>query len=127
MKQKAVAFEVPRSFHRWAQGFAGSLGWFVKGEGEISFSAETLRLLAAKTANDKTVDVQLNDHGRERAFIWHPPLTLTVQARFFPFRGQFPGHGRIRILEQASQTEPGASSMVCPGQCGSFLLHHHRR
>ena len=82
MKQKAVEFDVPQTFQNWAKGFNGALRWFVKGEGEIEFSEERLRVMAGKTTDKLTVDVQLNDHGREREFIWEPPLKLTIQARF---------------------------------------------
>lgn len=82
MKQKAVEFEPPQTFIQWGKGFGGALRWFVKGEGKIDFAEEVLRMVAAKTTEERTVDVQLNDHGRERAFIWEPPLTLTLRARF---------------------------------------------
>ncbi len=82
MKQKAVEFDAPPTFHHWAQGFDGSLRWFVKGSGDIEFTDETLRVVAGETTAEHTVDVQLNDHGRERDFLWQPPLTLTMKARF---------------------------------------------
>ena len=91
MKQKAVEFEVPDAFTEWAHGFGGALRWFVKGEGQITFDDETLRVVAGETSAEKTVDVQLNDHGRERDFIWQPPLTLTLQARFSHTRDEFQG------------------------------------
>ena len=82
MKQKAVEFDVPQAFSRWAAGFGGALRWFVMGEGEISFDVDCLRVVSGITTAEHTVDVQLNDHGRERDFIWNPPLTLTLRARF---------------------------------------------
>ncbi|MEM7113858.1 MAG: hypothetical protein AAF614_15590 [Chloroflexota bacterium] len=81
MKQKAVEFDVPQTFAQWAQGFGGALRWFVKGTGEITFKGDVLRVVAGETTDERTVDVQLNDHGRERDFIWQPPLTLTLKAR----------------------------------------------
>lgn len=82
LKQKAAEFDVPQTFTKWAKGFGGALRWFVKGTGKIEFTEETLRVVAGETTVERTVDVQLNDHGRERHFIWQPPLTLTLQARF---------------------------------------------
>ena len=82
MKQKAVEFDVPQAFTQWAAGFGRALRWFVKGTGEIEFRDDVLRVVASETTDEHTVDVQLNDHGRERDFLWQPPLTLTMQARF---------------------------------------------
>ncbi|MGB1249429.1 MAG: hypothetical protein ACPG8W_02270 [Candidatus Promineifilaceae bacterium] len=91
MKQKAAEFDVPNTFIRWAKGFGGALRWFVKGSGKIEFIDETLRVVANETTVEHTVDVQLNDHGRERNFIWQPPLTLTIQARFSHATDHFQG------------------------------------
>ena len=91
MKQKAVEFDVPQIFSNWAKGFDGALRWFVKGAGKIDFSEETLRVVAETTTDKLTVDVQLNDHGRERDFIWEPPLKLTIQARFSHSIDRFQG------------------------------------
>ena len=91
MKQKAVEFDVPHQFTNWATGFGTALRWFVKGSGRIEFVDERLQLVADETTDERTVDVQLNDHGRERDFIWQPPLTLTLEARFSHSRDQFQG------------------------------------
>ena len=82
MKQRAVEHEVPQPFVQWAGGFDGALRWFVKGTGRIEFEEALLKVISGETTDERTVDVQLNDHGREREFIWNPPLTLTLQARF---------------------------------------------
>lgn len=91
MKQRAVEFDVPQTFTQWAQGFGDALRWFVKGTGQIEFHDDVLRVVAGETTVEHTVDVQLNDHGRERDFIWQPPLTLTLQARFSHSVDQFQG------------------------------------
>lgn len=82
MKQKAVELDVPVTFTIWAKGFGRTLRWFVKGVGEITFVDEILRVVAGETTLARTVDVQLNDHGRERRFLWQPPVALTIKARF---------------------------------------------
>ena len=91
MKQKAVEFDVPHAFTQWATGFGKALRWFVKGTGQIEFTEDVLRVVAGETRVEHTVDVQLNDHGRERNFIWQPPLTLTMQARFSHSTEHFQG------------------------------------
>ena len=92
MKQKAVEFDVPESCTQWAGLLGERLRWFVKGKGQIAFTDEQLlRIVAAETPVERTVDVQLNDHGRERDFIWQPPLILTMQARFSHAEDQFHG------------------------------------
>ena len=91
MKQKAVEFDVPQIFTKWADGFGKSLRWFVKGAGKIEFNGKMLRVVAGETSVERTVDVQLNDHGRERNFIWQPPVTLTMQVRFSHSQDSFHG------------------------------------
>lgn len=91
MKQRAVEFDVPSSFVKWAKGFGDGLRWFVKGSGKIDFDGDVLQVVADETTDELTVDVQLNDHGREREFVWEPPLTLTLQARFSHAAEEFQG------------------------------------
>lgn len=76
--------EVPidPGFADFAQGFSPDLRWIVKGRGHITYKDGILRLTAAEQDEKVNVDIQLNDHGRERHFLWEPPLTLTIEARF---------------------------------------------
>ncbi|MEM8861039.1 MAG: hypothetical protein AAGD96_22170 [Chloroflexota bacterium] len=91
MKQRAVEHNVPQTFRDWAGGFKEGLRWFVKGDGLIAFADGILRVVAEETSNERTVDVQINDHGREREFVWEPPITLTIEARFSHSADHFQG------------------------------------
>src|SRR5688572_18733040 len=57
---------------------------FVKGGGALEATGETLRLINTDTVSSQYTNAQIDDYQRlpRRDFLWRPPLTLTVEARF---------------------------------------------
>jgi len=57
---------------------------YVKGTGVLETTGSTLRFVTADVTSRKYSDAQIDDYQGlpRRRFLWRPPLTLTVRARF---------------------------------------------
>lgn len=80
----------------------------VVGNGALAWTGSTLRLVNTDTTADRYTNAQIDDYqGRpRRAFLWRPPLTLTVRARF-----SHPGFAPPTDQDWAA-ARPG----TCPGE-----------
>jgi hypothetical protein len=66
---------------------------FIRGAGALEFTGPTLRLVNTTPTAARYTDAQLDDYQTlpRRRFLWRPPLSLTVQARFSHPTGQLRG------------------------------------
>ncbi|MFC1975316.1 hypothetical protein ACFLXQ_02830, partial [Chloroflexota bacterium] len=66
---------------------------FVKGDGTLEATGNTLRFNNTNTATSRYTDAQIDDYqGLPRVhFLWRPPLQMTVQARFSHPAGELSG------------------------------------
>ncbi|HIP97022.1 MAG TPA: hypothetical protein EYH32_07390 [Anaerolineae bacterium] len=70
------------------EDFSSGLGahWkrYVVGNGSLELTGSTLRLVNTDTSSHRYTDAQIDDYQGlpRRRFLWRPPLTLTVRARF---------------------------------------------
>lgn len=66
---------------------------YAQGQGRVEANTELLRLINTATTTNEYSNAQIDDYaGRpRRTFRWHPPLTLTVQARFSHSAGELRG------------------------------------
>ena len=66
---------------------------YLVGGGALEPSGSTLRFVTADTSSRKYSDAQIDDYQGlpRRRFLWHPPLKLTVRARFSHPSGQLRG------------------------------------
>jgi hypothetical protein len=57
---------------------------FIKGEGALIHTGDTLRLLNTDTSRGRYTDAQVDDYQdlARRDFRWQPPVQLTIRARF---------------------------------------------
>jgi len=57
---------------------------FLKGDGSLEFTGDTLRLVNTDTSTGRYTDAQIDDYQglARREFLWLPPLRMTVRARF---------------------------------------------
>jgi len=57
---------------------------YVAGKGALEPSGSTLRFVNTDTSSGQYTDAQIDDYQGlpRRSFPWHPPLTLTIRARF---------------------------------------------
>lgn len=57
---------------------------FVKGEGTLEFTGDTLRFVNADTVTSRYTDAQIDDYQglARKDFLWRSPLQMTVRARF---------------------------------------------
>ncbi len=57
---------------------------FVKGDGSLEFTGDTLRFVNTDTVASRYTDAQIDDYQglARKDFLWQPPLTMTVRARF---------------------------------------------
>ena len=75
---------VHENFRDW--GSESSLRWqrYVVGNGALEPTGSTLRFVTADATSRRYSDAQIDDYQGlpRRRFLWHPPLRLTVCARF---------------------------------------------
>ena len=66
---------------------------FVKGDGRLEFSQETIRFVNTNTITTRYTDAQIDDYQSlaRRDFLWRPPLRMTVRARFSHPTGELSG------------------------------------
>jgi len=66
---------------------------FIKGDGALIHTGDVLRLLNTDTSSSRYTDAQVDDYQdlARRDFRWHPPLRLTVRARFSHPAGELRG------------------------------------
>ena len=66
---------------------------YLKGDGALEFSGDTLRFVNTNTVVARYTDAQIDDYQglARRDFLWRPPLKMTVQARFSHPAGQLSG------------------------------------
>ncbi|HEX9926141.1 MAG TPA: hypothetical protein VGD99_26025 [Anaerolineae bacterium] len=66
---------------------------FIKGDGSLESTGETLRLVNTNTVATRYTDAQIDDYQglARRDFLWRPPLRLTVRARFSHPGGELSG------------------------------------
>ncbi len=66
---------------------------FVKGDGVLEPTADTLRLVNSDTVSNRYTDAQIDDYQGlpRRDFLWRPPLQMMVRARFSHPAGELSG------------------------------------
>ena len=66
---------------------------YLKGSGSFQLVNQSLQLINAETTVEQYTNAQLDDYQglSRRAFLWHPPLKLQVQARFSHPTGHLKG------------------------------------
>ncbi len=66
---------------------------FVKGDGALEPTGDTLRFVNTDTVATRYTDAQIDDYQglTRRHFLWRPPLQMTVQARFSHPAGELSG------------------------------------
>jgi len=66
---------------------------FVKGDGLLEPTGDTLRFVNTDTEATRYTDAQIDDYQglARREFLWRPPLTMTVRARFSHPSGELSG------------------------------------
>jgi hypothetical protein len=66
---------------------------FVKGDGALEFSGNTLRLVNTDSNAGRYTDAQIDDYQdlARREFLWRPPVRMTVRARFSHPSGELSG------------------------------------
>lgn len=66
---------------------------FIKGNGSLQFTGDTLRLVTTDTLATQYTDAQIDDYQTlaRRDFLWQPPVQMTVRARFSHPAGELKG------------------------------------
>ncbi|RPJ57116.1 MAG: hypothetical protein EHM12_09525 [Dehalococcoidia bacterium] len=66
---------------------------FIKGQGALNFTGDTMRLVTTNAAATRYTDAQIDDYEGlpRRHFLWRPPLQMTVHARFSHPAGELRG------------------------------------
>jgi hypothetical protein len=81
----------------FSEGVSSRWKRHLRGTGSLERSETTLRFVNADTTADRYTNAQIDDYGRRarplprRRFPWHPPLKLTVRARFSHPEGELRG------------------------------------
>ncbi len=74
-------------------GLCGRWRRHVRGQGSVEQAGGALRFINASTSSSQYTNAQIDDYQRlsRRRFPWHPPLQLTVRARFSHEEGSLSG------------------------------------
>jgi hypothetical protein len=81
---------------RWKLG--GRWNTFTVGSGALEPTGSTLRFVTTDTSSRQVTDAQVDDYQGlpRRRYLWQPPLTLTVRARFSHAAPGEQGHPHLR-------------------------------
>ena len=68
----------------FSSGLSSHWRRYTKGGGAVDLASSSVRLVTEGATADRYSDAQIDDyhHLSRRRFLWHPPLKLTVRARF---------------------------------------------
>ena len=76
--------EVASVLEDFSSGLSSHWRRYTKGGGAVELASSSVRLVTEGATADRYSDAQIDDyhHLSRRRFLWHPPLKLTVRARF---------------------------------------------
>lgn len=88
--------EVCSALQQWKLG--GRWNTYVLGSGTFESTGSTLRFVTTDTSSRQVTNVQVDDYQglSRRRYLWRPPLTMTVRARFSHPAPDEQGHAHLR-------------------------------